>query len=192
MATSTAAASTHGHQVVPLSPDAGALVTGCASVGGLVAAAVVCASVVADVVAGGRVVRSGLVTGSVVAVDPSVAGGRVVGLPVDVTTDGNVTDPPPEPPHAMADKATATPSAATRFQTIPHLRRLGSRAVRNRARGVGTRRLVFAVGVFVVAACTPHHVAVTHPCPAVSSRGAPQLARIGLTPRTLKAHIACH
>jgi hypothetical protein len=62
----------------------------------------------------------------------------------------------------------------------------------NRATRVRTRSLAFAVGVFLLAACTPHHVAVTHPCPAVSTRGAPQLAKVGLTPRELKAHDACH
>jgi hypothetical protein len=52
--------------------------------------------------------------------------------------------------------------------------------------------LVFASLALVLAACTPHHVAITHPCPAVSTRGAPQLAKVGLTPRQLKAHDACH
>jgi hypothetical protein len=102
--------------VPPPSPDAGTVVAGGASVGGLVAAAVGCDAVVAGVVAGGRVVRSGLVTGSVVAaVDPSVDGRFVVGLPADVTDEGKVTGPPPDPPHATTERATATPSAATRL-----------------------------------------------------------------------------
>jgi hypothetical protein len=57
-------------------------------------------------------------------------------------------------------------------------------------------RRVFLAAVAVLsaaglAACTPHKVSLTHPCPAVSNRGASQLPKIGLTPKELKAQQKC-
>jgi hypothetical protein len=59
-----------------------------------------------------------------------------------------------------------------------------------------TVRRALVVGVLVsgtslLAACTPHQVAQTHPCATPSNRGAPQLAKIGLTPAELKAQAKC-
>jgi hypothetical protein len=57
------------------------------------------------------------------------------------------------------------------------------------------RRLLVAglvvLGASGLAACTPHKEAQIFPCPAASPRGAPQLPRIGLTPRELKAQQKC-
>ena len=47
------------------------------------------------------------------------------------------------------------------------------------------------LGSTVTAACTPHTVAVKHPCPDLSVRGAVALAKIGLTPDELKAQPHC-
>jgi hypothetical protein len=56
------------------------------------------------------------------------------------------------------------------------------------------RMLVSALVVLsatVVAGCTSHAVAVKHPCPDLSVRGAIALAKIGLTPKELKLQEKC-
>jgi hypothetical protein len=67
----------------------------------------------------------------------------------------------------------------------------------------GTRRALIgvlaAVSLFA-AGCSTHNVAVSHPCPApvkgekvvvVSNRGKVGMAKIGLTPKALKAQQKC-
>ena len=50
---------------------------------------------------------------------------------------------------------------------------------------------VIVLGTTVTAACTPHTVAQKHPCPDLSVRGAVALAKLGLTPKELKAQAHC-
>jgi hypothetical protein len=40
-------------------------------------------------------------------------------------------------------------------------------------------------------ACTPHHEAVTHPCPTIAGRGVIALAKVGLAPQELKLQEKC-
>ena len=47
------------------------------------------------------------------------------------------------------------------------------------------------LGTTMTAACTPHTVAQKHPCPDLSLRGAVALAKLGLTPKELKAQEHC-
>jgi hypothetical protein len=47
------------------------------------------------------------------------------------------------------------------------------------------------VGASMLAACTPHQVSQVQPCAVSSSRGAPQLPKIGLTADELKEQAKC-
>jgi hypothetical protein len=62
-------------------------------------------------------------------------------------------------------------------------------------RATAARRALVAcllvLGTSILAACTPHQVSQVHPCAAPSSRGAPQLPKVGLTPAELKAQAKC-
>jgi hypothetical protein len=75
----------------------------------------------------------------------------------------------------------------------PNMNREKSRS--NERRVVGRPRLVrvaLVLGAAAVAsACTPHHEALTHPCPTIAGRGAIALAKVGLAPQELKAQEQC-